>query len=137
MGIEVLTELKPEYARVACRGVLDVDEFWTVVERAFRFADSEGRKAVLVDIRNLTGKPFTTMDRYAGGKLVAELQRGCGSGIAFGLVGNEPMIDLRKFAETVATNRGALGRVFTDIDEAVDWFGEVADRLDDVDQPPD
>ena len=66
------------------------------------------------------------MDRYDAGVRGAELQREIGRGIAFAVVGNEPMIDPKRFAETVGKNRGANVRVFTDIDEAVDWIEQSA-----------
>ncbi len=91
-------------------------------ESAFRITASKGRKAVLVDIRGLEGGPPTTMERYKQGVHVAEVQQESGKGILIAVVGNDPMIEPRKFGETVGRNRGAVGRVFTDIDEAVDWI---------------
>jgi len=41
------------------------------------------------------------------------------------LIGKEPMIDLERFGETVAVNRGAIGKVFTDVDEAVAWLEQI------------
>jgi len=35
------------------------------------------------------------------------------------------MIDLERFGETVAVNRGAIGKVFTDVDEAVAWLEQI------------
>jgi hypothetical protein len=126
MDIEIQTELKPKYALVRCRFTFKIDAFLEVCERAFQFTASEGRKAVLVDIRDVTGEPFTTTERYRTGERVAELQRGTGKGIAMVVVGNEPMIDPMRFGETVGKNRGANGQVFTDIDEAVEWIEKVA-----------
>ena len=122
MDLEIQTELKPKYAQVRCRFIFKIDVILEAYERAFQFAASEGRKAVLVDIRDVTGEPLTTRERFRAGEHVAELQRGLGRGIAFAVVGNEPMVDSRRFAETVGRNRGANARVFTDIDEAVDWI---------------
>ncbi len=77
-------------------------------------------------MRDVTGEPFTTMERYELGVHGAELQRGIGRGIAFAVVGNEPMVDPERFAETVGRNRGAHVRVFTDIDDAVEWVENAA-----------
>jgi hypothetical protein len=122
MSIEIQTNLQPEYAYVGCRGTFESDAMLEVWEKAFQFAAAEGRKAVLVDMRDLTGGPPTTIDRYDQGARVADLQRGCGAGIAIACLGHEPMIDPDRLGEIVARNRGAFGRAFTDFDEAVDWI---------------
>jgi hypothetical protein len=122
MDIEVQTELKPKYAHFQCRGTFNADAMLQMYERAFQFASSERRNAVLFDMRGMTGEPFTVMERYRAGEHIAELQKGIGAGIAFAAVGNAPMIDPQKFAETVGVNRGGNGRAFLDIDEAVDWI---------------
>ena len=112
--------------QVRCRSTVRADAVLDGFVRAFQFAASEGRKAVLFDMRDVTGEPFTTMERYELGVHGAELQRGIGRGIAFAVVGNEPMVDPERFAETVGRNRGAHVRVFTDIDDAVEWVENAA-----------
>jgi len=120
MDIGFETELKSKYVQVQFRGTFDADAMLQMFERAFQLAASEGRSAVLVDVRDMTGE-FSTMDRFSVGAHIAELQQGIFRGIAFAAVGNEPLVDPQRFAETVGRNRGADARVFTDIDEAVDW----------------
>ncbi len=132
MDNEIQTELQPKYAHVHCRFTYSLDAVLDAFEHSFQFAASEGRKAVLFDMRDVTGEPFNTMDRYDAGVRGAELQRGIGRGIAFAVVGNEPMIDPKRFAETVGKNRRANVRVFTEIDEAVEWIEQTAARREHV-----
>lgn len=122
MSIESQVELHANYVHISCRGTFNVDAMLEVYESAFRIAASKDRKAVLVDIRGLQGEPPTIMERYKQGLHVAKKQQESGMSILIAVVGNDPMIDPRKFGETVGRNRGAIGRVFTDIDEAVDWI---------------
>ena len=48
--------------------------------------------------------------------------------IYIAVVGDEPMIDSRRFGETVAVNRGAFGKVFTDFSEAKAWLKDRNDE---------
>ena len=42
--------------------------------------------------------------------------------IRFAVLGNEPMVHPERFGEIVATNRGAVMRVFTDEALALEWL---------------
>ncbi len=121
MVIETQSELSPEYALVCCNGRYERDALMRAIESAFKFARSEGRKSVLVDIRGLSGQPPSTMDRYDMGVAAAELQRECGRGIALAVLGSEPYVEPDRFGEVVARSFGGFGRVFTDHEEAVEW----------------
>jgi len=122
MDIELQTELKPDYAHVCCRGPANADDILQAMEIAFLLAARKGRKAILFDLLDLTGEPFGTMDRYAGGTRIVELAREYGFDIAFAFLGNEPMVETERFCETVARNQGGRVRAFLNIDEAVGWF---------------
>ena len=122
MSIDLQVELKPNYVHLHCRGAFRSDSLLDVWESAFRVAIDEGRKAVLVDLRDLEGALPTTIERYEQGVRVAEVQQRFGLGILIAVVGPERLVDPEKFGETVGKNRGGFGAVFTDIDEAVDWL---------------
>lgn len=120
MSIEFQVAVQPLYALVNCQGTFESDVLLNLWADIFAAAINTDRKAILVDVRELTGTPPNTMERFDHGARVSELQRELGPDIAFALVGNEPMVDPERFAEVVATNRGALARVFTEFDEAVE-----------------
>lgn len=126
MSIDLQIELKPNYVHLHCRGAFRSDALLEVWESAFRVAIDEGRKAVLVDLRDLEGAPPTTVERYEQGVRFAEAQQRFGLGILIAVVGHEPLVDPEKFGETVGKNRGGFGAVFTDIEKAVDWIEEEA-----------
>jgi hypothetical protein len=122
VSIDLQVELKPNYVHLRCRGTFRSDALLEVWESAFRVAIDQGRKAVLVDLRDLKGAPLTTIERYEQGVRVAEVQQRVGLGIPIAVVGHESLVDPERFGETVGKNRGGFGAVFTDIDEAVDWI---------------
>ena len=118
------TEAKPGYLLVRCRELSMPASLVDVCEEAAVIASSKGHKALLVDIRGVqlaTGMP-STMDRYGIGARLAELTLKHRLRIA--LVGDEPLIDPRRFGEIVFHNRAGNGRVFTDIDQARVWLDE-------------
>src|SRR5438045_2891032 len=110
MNIFVTTEVHPTYVRLDCRGVFDLNSALMVLDQAFDLAARETRDAVLIDARELEGAP-TTMDRYHWGVQIAE-RNAAGARIRIAVVGSEPIIDAERFGETVAINRGGLGRAF-------------------------
>jgi hypothetical protein len=122
MSIEIETEAKANYMHLHCRGTYSLKAIMELFEKAFDIASREGLKAVLIDGRDVKGVPPTTLERYTFGVHVAELQLDKGRCIRLAVVANEPIVDPRRFGETVARNRGATIRVFTDIDEAIAWL---------------
>ena len=122
MSIDLQVELKPTYVHLHCRGAFRSDALLEVWESALRVAIDDGRKAVLIDLRDLEGAPLTTIERYEQGVRVAEVQQRVGLGILIAVVGHESLVDPERFGETVSKNRGGFGAVFTDIDEAVNWI---------------
>ncbi len=122
MSIDVQFEVKADYVYLRCRGTFKLKAVLEVYEKAFRVAAQESRKAVLVDGRDLEGEPPTTMERYEQGVYLAEHNP---LRILIAVVGKEPMVERRRFGETVGRNRGATGQAFTDLDEAIAWLKEM------------
>jgi len=85
-----------------------------------------GCSKLLLDCRGLSGE-LTTVDRFWFGKLVADenaAAHAAGNGhVQVVLVGHLPLIDERRFGETVATNRGAAVKVTDDLASAYRWLG--------------
>lgn len=86
---------------------------------------------VLVDFRQVSGNP-STMDRYAfsvslAEKFSAATRSGADVTTRFAFVGHEPMVDKRRFGETVAVNRGLNLKVLESMEEALNWLGIAPD----------
>jgi hypothetical protein len=109
------------YIELECAGIYTLESSLQVFEQAFEIAAREGRSAVLVDIRLLAGSPPTFGERYDQGVRVATLQSAQEPRIRLAVLGGEPMVHPERVGEIVAVSRGALARVFTDLDEAVAW----------------
>jgi hypothetical protein len=84
-------------------------------------------KKVLIDGRQVVGNP-EPLERFYYGKYVAEavLQTVNRTGIEvprFAYVLHEPVLDPKRFGETVAVNRGMRIKAFDDIKKAEWWLG--------------
>lgn len=96
--------------------------FMTIVEALVQ----RPAQKVLVDARTVTGAP-TTEERFAYSCFVAQAVsdlrcRGISPSPWFAYVMVEPVLDRKKFGETVAVNRGVMVRVFNNMEEAEHWL---------------
>ena len=84
-------------------------------------------KKVLFDGRKLSGKP-ETIERFYYGEFAAQTvanftKRGVSRATQFAYVLSEPVLDPRRFGETVAVNRGMFVKVFDSLEDALEWLG--------------
>ena len=84
-------------------------------------------KRVLIDARQVVGDP-EPLERFYYGRYVAEAVRQAvnRTGIEvprFAYVLHEPMLDPKRFGETVAVNRGMRLKAFDDMKKAEWWLG--------------
>jgi hypothetical protein len=84
-------------------------------------------KKVLFDGRTITGEP-ETIERFYYGEFAAQAvvefsDRGVSRATRFAYLLKEPVLDPRRFGETVAVNRGMLVRTFDDLEYALGWLG--------------
>jgi hypothetical protein len=98
----------------------------TFLEMLEALARHEVRK-VLFDGRQITGEP-QTMERFyfatfAADSVINFAARGISPATRFAYVLEEPVLDARRFGETVAVNRGMLVRAFDNLDDAIEWLG--------------
>ena len=120
-------ELRPNYVDVSCQGIYDVDSTLEVASELFNVAMSEGLRSVLVDVRELKGD-IRTIERMDWGKRFAEIQLSSAPGIRVAVVGIAPLVDTKKFGETVAVNRGASLAVFEHREQAIEWLESEASQ---------
>ena len=110
------------YVEFECSGTYTLDSTLRLYEQVFEIAARERRGAVLVDVRQLTGTPPTLLERFQHAVHIAKLQSGQKTRIRMAMVGHEPTIHPQRFGEVIARSRGVVGRVFTDLDEAIAWI---------------
>ncbi len=84
-------------------------------------------KKLLIDFRKVTGE-MSTMDRFnvsvlAATKYFGAIATGKIQSCRYALVGSHPLVDSRKFEETVAVNRGVNIKVLTEMKDALVWLG--------------
>ena len=126
MSIEYHVDVREDYVCLRCFGVFEQRSALEIFNRAFQITAQKELNAVVIDAREVTGNPPSTMERYEIGDFVAELRA---NGICLALVAREPILDPRRFAETVALNRGAWVKGFTDFDEAIVWLKASISKL--------
>ncbi len=122
-------EMRPEsgFLRVAAMGEFSLAEAkGTFLEMLEAVARHQVRK-VLVDGRRLEGEP-ETMERFYYGEFAANAfvesaNRGTvARSTRFAYVLEEPVLDPRRFGETVAVNRGMLLKAFDNLQDALAWL---------------
>ena len=109
-------EKHPAFVQLSCRGSYTRDALLDVFDQAIDVAISKGRRAVLVEVWDVTGMPPDIFDRYRLGVGAAHVQREKTVLVTVAVVGSEPMIDPRRLGEIVFLNRGGVGKVFTNIE---------------------
>jgi len=119
MSIDYQVEVRENYVYLNCHGEFKQGAAEELFEKAFLITEQSDRYAVLVDVRNVTGNPPSSMERFHIGVFVAKLRF---LNVCMALVGNSPLIDIQRFGETVALNRGAWVGAFNDYDAAVVWL---------------
>ena len=113
--------IHPDYLEIACSGLYSRAESHRVGLEAYREAALAERDTVLLDVRQVTGKVPSILDRFEMGVRIANHYRESDPRIRLALLGHEPMIHPDRFGELVARNRGADARVFTVESEALAW----------------
>lgn len=122
MSIVATTVAHAGYLCVECAGEFTPDSAIAVYERVFALAAASGQEAVLVDIRQLTGREPTMAERYEQAVKLADLQAARTPRIRVALLGHEPIIHPERFGEIVAARRGADMRVFIEEALALEWL---------------
>ena len=107
---------KGKYLLVQSNEPYSMNLFFTTIHEVSKRCENEKLNKVLVDIREMSGNP-SIIDRYETGVRIAEVW---GSKIKAAGVARRSMINF--MVETVAVNRGAEFRVFSDMDLALKWL---------------
>jgi hypothetical protein len=122
--IKTTVRVHPDYLEVGCAGTYSRVEALRVGQEAYAEAARSDRGALLVDVRGVSGRVPTILDRFEFGTHIAKQYLEFDPRIRLAVLGHEPTIHPDRFGELVARNRGADARVFTDEAEALGWLLE-------------
>ena len=130
--MSIKLEVCPEsgFLRVDAAGEFSLGEAKRIFLETLEAVARHKVRKVLFDGRGLAGEP-KTMERFLYGEFVARAvaefaDRGMVSrSTQFGYVLDEPVLDTRRFGETVAVNRGMLVKTFDNPQDALGWLGIV------------
>jgi hypothetical protein len=120
--IRIAVRVHADYVELDCTGIYSRAQALRVGDEAYRQAALANRTGALVDVRQVSGRLPTILDRFDMGVRIAEQHLSWMPRIRLALLGHEPMIHPGRFGELVARNRGADARVFTDREEALRWL---------------
>jgi hypothetical protein len=118
--MDVKTEPRSDYIYVRMSGDWQADVPIEGHPDAMARACSQANcQRLLVDVRELTGNMDTLVIFHRGEKIAKVFAF---SSIQIAIVGTKERVHMLSFFENVIVNRGAVLRVFTDIDEATEWL---------------
>ena len=112
--------------RVCATGQFSLDEAQRTFVEMMEAVALHKTDRVLVDGRTIKGNPLT-MERFfygefAAGTVARYQERGLSLATRFAYVLREPVLDPKKFGETVAVNRCMRLKVFDNLEEAIKWL---------------
>jgi hypothetical protein len=118
------------FLRIALEGPSGAHPVGDTSSRILELCEIYQNPKILFDVRGLTGNMSTlerfTMSTVFAGKYVLARCMGKIPHCRFAVIGHAPIVDPRKFEESVAINRGLPVKTFTNLDEAVKWLDEKA-----------
>jgi len=122
MAIETRSDFENLCVHLFCKGEFDVKGMEAAFLESFELASQNNLNLILINGIELYGKPPSTLERFNLGEYVADLCWQFKRPIWIALAAHIPIVDHERFGETVARNRGANGKVFTDLEEAKAWL---------------
>lgn len=126
MSMSIKLSNEPEFLLAVATGHFSTEDARKTFLEILEAVDRYQAKKVLFDGSELVGEP-TTMERFYYGDFVASevsklvYRRGC-SAPKFAYILKPPVLDRRKFGETVAVNRGMVVRTFESREDALTWL---------------
>ena len=137
--LDIILEIRPESGilNVGAMGEFSLPEaertFLEMLEAVARYEVAK----VLFDGRSLKGAP-KTMERFyygefAAGAIFKFRNRGVSPATKFAYVLKEPVLDPRRFGETVAVNRGMNVKAFDNLEDALGWLAIAPPNKPDAD----
>jgi hypothetical protein len=126
MALDYKIEPQPGHLRLICEGRYEPSLNGEFSDQVLGACEKYRPSKMLIDTLRVEGE-MSTMDRYnlatlsakkyLEGKLAGKIP-----GCRFAFVGSNPLVDPKRFGETVAVNRGIDLKVFTEMKEALAWL---------------
>ena len=127
MGMILRTSAETGLLRAIVSGEFSLEE----AERNFlEILDAAARhkaEKILIDGREVKGRPSAIQrflyGEFAAGAVARSIRElGLSRASQFAYVAREPVLDPRRFAETVAVNRGMWVKAFDNLEDALGWL---------------
>ena len=123
LHFDVQTIIEEELIQLVSSGNYSLSKANNLFKLAIDHCLLHQKTKVLIDVSNVTGSiPF--LDRFKYAEYLADYRadHAMKKIIRVAVIGQEPIVHKDKFGETVAVNRGANVRVFTNMSEASMWL---------------
>ena len=118
MPQHIQIEPKDEYLNVEVSGVFDSVKAKEFIRQILATSQQHSLSKILVDIRNVEG-PIPTMGRYELACFMAAEQV---VPVRLAVLEFHRQVPDNRFFENVAENRGAIVKVTTSLEEALEWL---------------
>ena len=128
MGLMLRTSVESGLLRAIASGEFSTPEAERTFLGIINALERYKIERVLVDGREVTGEP-TIIQRFLYGEFTANAvaryvrEHRVAREPQFAFVLQEPVLDPRRFGETVAVNRGMWVKAFDNFEEALSWLG--------------
>lgn len=121
MSSEIRYEEHDDFLRIKYAGYENIDEFFYSIEKALKICQEKNYSKVILDVIDVDFTFVSGMNKYHAGEKIAKLSRHH-EPIKVAVVGPKKYYD--GFVDNVATNRGALIKMFTETNNALHWLRE-------------
>ncbi len=123
MSLQFEIEVKPTYLHVTSSGEFSFAGAKDIMQEIFKAAALHGIQKAFLDVRSLEGG-MSTMERYNLSEFIIQqrFEHKGTAAILIGVLGVEPLIDPRRFAEVVLRNRGQMFKASTELNEILEWL---------------
>ena len=127
LEVSLRVDLERHLLRATLSGEFSLPEAEATFQEILKALVKDGLRKVLIDGRQVIGTP-DPLERFYYGKYVADavsqtINRTRIKVPSFAYVMLEPVLDPKRFGETVAVNRGMRIKAFDDMKQAEWWLG--------------
>jgi hypothetical protein len=128
MSMQLVIRPESDLLRIDATGEFSLEEAKRNFLETMEAVALHKPKAVLFDGQAVTGNP-QTMERFYCGEFAAQTAldyalRSASAAPRFAYVFREPVLDPKRFGETVALNRGMVVKVCDNLEEALEWLSQ-------------
>ncbi len=121
-----MAEPHEDYLRIALEGDWDNSGYGATADKILAICERHQIPKILMDVRGLNGNPnalerFSMATIFTAKYFIVRLSHRIPP-CRFAVIGKNPMVDPKRFEETVAINRGLPVKTFTQLEEAMEWL---------------